>query len=220
MSQMEDRKFSLYNRFTNITFEEKDSIKSKMQAAEDALNDMEINSNEEEFYSSINVTGIFGYEKDTPIDNWLLNSVENLVGSTISLPSDWVQVIEVNKNNKWPLFTSLAIDRIEKERLSIPVAAFQFWEQQDFREMLNGIMDKSAFYKFSPGEEKTQGIAYLLIEMFKIRRSINILNMHPEKADEYFKHKWSKPVTGYRIIKKLCKLKSSGIKKMFKELLI
>ena len=42
--------------------------------------------------------------------------------------------------------------------------------------------------------------------------------MHPEKADKYFKHKWSKPVTGYRIIKKLCKLKSSGIKKMFKEL--
>jgi hypothetical protein len=79
--------------------------------------------------------------------------------------------------------------------LSIPVAAFQFWEQQNFREMLNGIMDKSAFYKFSPGEGKTQGIEYLLIEMFKIRRSINILNMHPEKADEYFKHKWSKPVT-------------------------
>ena len=48
--------------------------------------------------------------------------------------------------------------------------------------MPNVITDKSAFYKFSPGEEKTQGIAYLLIEMFKIRRSINILNMHPEKA--------------------------------------
>ena len=37
MSQMEDRKFSLHNRFTNITFEEKDSIKSKMQAVEDVL---------------------------------------------------------------------------------------------------------------------------------------------------------------------------------------
>ena len=43
--------------------------------------------------------------------------------------------------------------------------------------------------------------------------------MHPEMADEYFKHKWSKPITGYRIIKKMCKLKSSGIKKnMLKEL--
>ena len=42
--------------------------------------------------------------------------------------------------------------------------------------------------------------------------------MHPEKAEEYFKFKWNKPITGYRIIKRLCELKSSGIKKMFKEL--
>ena len=44
---------------------------------------------------------------------------------------------------------SLATDRIEQERLSIPGTAFQFWQQQDFKEMLNKIMDKSAFYKFS-----------------------------------------------------------------------
>ena len=75
-----------------------------MQAVEDVLNAMEINDNEEIFYSSINVTGIFSYEKDTPIENWLLNSVEILTGSTISLPPDWEQVIETNKNNKWPLF--------------------------------------------------------------------------------------------------------------------
>ena len=117
-----------------------------MQAVEDVLKHMEINKNEEDFYSSIHVTGIFSYKKDTSIENWLLNSVENLHGSTISLPSDWVQVIEANKNNKWPLFMSLAINRIEKERLSIPVSAFQFWEQNDFRKMLNEIMDKSAFY--------------------------------------------------------------------------
>ena len=98
--------------------------------------------------------------------------------------------MEANKHTKWTLFTSLAIDRIEKERLSIPVAAFQFWEQQDFKEMLNEIIDRSAFYKIChEEEEKTQGIAYLLLEMFKIRRSINILNMHPEKAEEYFKFK-------------------------------
>ena len=54
--------------------------------------------------------------------------------------------------------------------------------------------------------------------MFKIRRSINILNIHPKMADKYFKLKWSKPITGHRIIKRLCKLKCSGIKKMFKEL--
>ena len=170
-----------FYKFTNITFEGKDSIKSKMQTVEYVLNEMEINNNEEEFYDSINVVGIFSYEKDTPIDNWLCNSVESLVDSTISLPLDWVQIIEVNKNNEWPLSISLAIDRIEKERLSIPVAAFQFWEQQDFKEMLNGIMDKSVFYKFSPGEEKTQGIVYLLIEMFKIRRSILKYTQHASR---------------------------------------
>ena len=47
MSQMEETKFSLFNRFTTITFEEKDPTKSKMQAVEDFLNDMEINDNEE-----------------------------------------------------------------------------------------------------------------------------------------------------------------------------
>ena len=88
-----------------------------MQAIEDVLNEMEINNNEQEFYSSINIADIFSFEKDTPIDNWLLNSVENLVGSTINLPSGWVQVIDVNENNKWPLFKSFATDRIEKERL-------------------------------------------------------------------------------------------------------
>jgi len=62
--------------------------------------------------------------------------------------------------------------------------------------MLNEIMDKSAFYKFSTEEEKTQGIAYLLIKMFKIRRSINMVNMYPEIADKYFKMKWNKPITG------------------------
>ena len=41
------------------------------------------------------------------------------------------------------------MDRIEKERLNIPVAGFKLWEQQDFNEMLNEIIDKSEFYKFS-----------------------------------------------------------------------
>ena len=218
MTEMKCRKHSLYHNFSNLTFEEKDRNNSKMQTIEDVLKNMEINDNEEEFYSSINVTGSFSFEKDTPIENWLFNSVESSMGSTINLPLNWVEVIEVHKNNKWPLFVSLSIDRIEKERLTIPVAAFQFWEQNNFRKMLNEIMDKSAFYKFKPEEERTQGIVHLLIEMFKIRRKINMLNMYPEIADEYFQVKWNKPITGYQIIKRLCKLKSSGIKKMFKEL--
>ena len=59
-----------------------------MQAIEAFLNDMEINVYKEEFYSSINVTGIFSFEKD----NWLLNSVENLVELTFGLGSSyWYQ---------------------------------------------------------------------------------------------------------------------------------
>ena len=42
--------------------------------------------------------------------------------------------------------------------------------------------------------------------------------MHPEIASEFFSQKWNKPISGNRIIKSMCKLKSSGIKKMFKEL--
>ena len=122
-------------------------------------------------------------KKDTPIDNWLFDSVECFMYDSINLPVDWVEVTEVHKRNKWPLFVSLSMERIEKERLTIPIVAFQFWEQNHFNTMLKEIMDKSAFYKFKPKEERMQGIAHLLIEMFKIRRSINMLNMYPEIAD-------------------------------------
>ena len=108
------------------------------------------------------------------------------MGDTINLPLNWVEVIEIHKKNKWPLFVSLSIDRIEKKK--------------DFRKMLNKIMDKPAFYKFKPEEERTQGITHLLIEMLKIRRSINMLNMYPKIADKYFQVKWNKPIAGYQII--------------------
>jgi hypothetical protein len=42
--------------------------------------------------------------------------------------------------------------------------------------------------------------------------------MQPEIASEFFSQKWKKPITGYRIIKSMCKIMSSGIKKMCKEL--
>ena len=108
--------------------------------------------------------------------------------------------------------------RIVNERMYIPVEAFRFWEQKDFKELLTEVMDKSAFFKINPEEEKDQGIAYLFLEMFKIRRQINVLNMQPEVASKFFNQKWQKPMTGYRIIKSLCKLKCNGIKKMFKEM--
>ena len=77
--------------------------------------------------------------------------------------------------------------------ISLPFAAFCFWEKRHFKELL--------------AEE--QGISHLLLEMFKIRGQINLLNMQPEIASQFFNHKWNKPMTGYRIIKPLIKLKLS-----------
>ena len=110
MTEMKFRKHSFYYNFTNITFEDAVRNKSKMQAVEDVLRDMKIIDNEEEFYSSINVTGIFSFDKNTSFDNWLFNSVESFVQDTISLPVDWIEITEVHKRNKWPLFVSLSMD--------------------------------------------------------------------------------------------------------------
>ena len=143
---------------------------------------MEFNNNEEEFYSSLNVSGIFCFDKNDPIDSWLHNSVKNLVGYTISLPVDWVQVVETNKHVKWPLFTSLTIDRLEKEKLSIPVAAFQFWEQKDFGAMLREIMDNSAFYKFCHEEEKVKGLHIYCLKCSKLEE-LSISCMKPGKGN-------------------------------------
>ena len=170
MNQMECTRSSILNRFTTIAFDDKDAKRSKLQAIEEYL--MDVNDNAKEYSSALYVEGIFSYEIDAPIENWLLNSVDNLKGTTIDLPLNWMDVSGLIHSDKWPLLYSLSVERIEKERLYIPAAAFRFWEQQDFKELLNEVMDKSAFYKFCPEEEKTQGISYLLLEMFKIRRHI------------------------------------------------
>ena len=62
--------------------------------------------------------------------------------------------LEISATTEWPLLFYLATERIEKERINIPVAAFQFWEQKEFKSLLSEIIDKSAFYKFQPEEEK------------------------------------------------------------------
>ena len=76
-----------------------------------------------------------------------------------------------------------------KRKVECSNSSFSILGAKRLQSDVNEIMDKSAFYKFSPGEGKTKGIVDLLMEMLKIRRSINILNMHPEKADEYSKLK-------------------------------
>ena len=53
-------------------------------------------------------------------------SVDNPTGYTIKLPTDWMEVAELVNLNNWPLFYSIFFNRIEKERLNLPTAMFQF----------------------------------------------------------------------------------------------
>ena len=75
------------------------------------------------------------------MENWLLNSVENLKGHSIELPTNWLDVSQPLNKDEWSLLYSLSMERIEAERIYTPIAAFKFWEQQDFKELLNKVMD-------------------------------------------------------------------------------
>ena len=130
MNQMECTRNSIFNRFITIAFDEKDVKRSKVQAIEEYL--MDVKDNAREYNSALYVEGIFSYENDAPIENWLFNSVENLKGTTIDLSLNWMDVSQLIHSDKWPLLYSLSLERIEKEILNIPVATFRFWEQQYF----------------------------------------------------------------------------------------
>ena len=49
-------------------------------------------------------------------------------------------------------------------------------------------------------KEENQEIAQFLLEMFQIRRNINMINMRPKIATYHFNKSWTNPVTGYRVI--------------------
>ena len=164
MDQLVETKDSIFNKFVTIPFGNEDASRSMKQAIEEYLKDVKINA--KEYSSALNVLGIFSYAEDCPIENWLCNSVESLKGNAIELPTNWFDISELTNIKDWPLFYSLSMKRIEHERMYIPVEAFRFWEQKDFKELLTEVMDKSAFFKINPEEEKDQGIAYLFLEMF------------------------------------------------------
>ena len=215
MDQLEETKDSILNKIVTIPFGEDDAIRSMKQAIEEYLKDVAVNA--KEYSSALNVMGIFSYAEDCPIENWLCNSVENLKGNAIELPTNWFDISELTNTKDWPLFYSLSMKRIEHERMYIPVEAFRFWEQKDFKELLTEVMDKSAFFKINPEEEKDQGIAYLFLEMFKIRRQINVSNMQPELASRFFNQKWQKPMTGYCFIKTYANLNATVSKKCLRK---
>ena len=75
-------------------------------------------NNAKEYYSALNVAGIFSFEDDCPIENWLYNSIDNLKGSTIELPTKWMDISELTNAEKWPLLYSLSMERIEKGKIN------------------------------------------------------------------------------------------------------
>ena len=86
MSDGDERKRSFRHRLTEITFDKECYARDKFQTVEHVLNNMEINTNEEEFLDSLNVSGIFKFEKEVPINSWLDTNLESIRGATINLP--------------------------------------------------------------------------------------------------------------------------------------
>ena len=87
----------------------KRTTKSKNQAVKDYLNAF---GQKAAAYDSppMYVSGTFSHDKDAPINNWLQNSVQNMSNDTTKLPTDWMQVLEVNADKEWPLLYSLSTE--------------------------------------------------------------------------------------------------------------
>ena len=98
MNQMEATKISIFNKFITIEFDKKDANRSKMQAITEYL--MDVKENAKEYNSALYVAGIFSFEDEAPIENWLFTSVENLKGSTIELPTTWMDISHLTNAEK------------------------------------------------------------------------------------------------------------------------
>ena len=90
MDQTEATKKSIVNRFITINFEEKDANRSKMQAIREYLK--YVKENAKEYNKELYVAGIFGFEEESPIENWVHISIDSLKGSTIELPTNWMDI--------------------------------------------------------------------------------------------------------------------------------
>ena len=60
---------------------------------------MDVKDNAREYNSALYVEGILRYENDAPIQTWLFNSAENLKGTTIDLPLNWMNVSQLIQTN-------------------------------------------------------------------------------------------------------------------------
>ena len=105
MTEMEENKNSISNKFITIEFNEEDANRSKRQAIEEYLRD--VRDNAKEYNSALFVQGVFSFEDSVPVESWLLNSVENLKGHTIELPTNWLDISQLIHKDDWSLLYSL-----------------------------------------------------------------------------------------------------------------
>ena len=70
MTDLNENKNSICNKFISIEFNKEDTSKSKKQAIAEYLRD--VVDNAKEYESAVHVQGIFTYEDNVPVENWLL----------------------------------------------------------------------------------------------------------------------------------------------------
>ena len=80
-----------------------------MQAKTEYLKDAKENA--KEYNAAMHVAGIFSFEEESPIENWLYTSIDSLKGSTIELPTNWMDISQLTNVEQWPLLCSLGTAR-------------------------------------------------------------------------------------------------------------
>ena len=93
MTDLNENKNSICNKFISIEFNKEDATRSKRQTIAEYLWD--VVDNAKEYESAVYVQGIFTYEDNVPVENWLLNSVENLKGHSNDLPTNWLDIAQL-----------------------------------------------------------------------------------------------------------------------------
>ena len=124
MTDLNENKNSICNKFISIEFNKEDATRSKRQAIAEYLQDVVAIDNAKEYESAVYVQGIFTYQDNVPVEIWLLNSVENLKGHSIDLPTNWLDIAQLIHKEDWSLLYSFSMERIEVERICTPTAAF------------------------------------------------------------------------------------------------
>ena len=134
---MTESRYSLPYKFPVITSNDNEASKSEGQATEDYLTETIDNKSEYENLI-LYVSGVLNYEPDAPINYWLYSNLENLSNYTSKLPTDRKEVLNISNNKEWPLFHSLATEKLKEKDFLFQLLHFFFWEQTYLKSKTKG----------------------------------------------------------------------------------